>query len=218
MLYAEMQQVVIHINPQRVHERLTPPPFKALQRLLLPVDMLGISRLLPPTSTWRYIFGGNWERQAVDFRQSKSYRMMSDLVANRADYRQSLVYQRAIAKVQAGKPYHHKEHWAHDEAGVVRIFDTVLMPLIESMATQGYIQKPDADMPEFLISRSGQLIKCRRGRHRFATARLVGVDKGYPCIINTIHRDWWQEHVVRPGGNRLARFRQAMGKLEAQHQ
>lgn len=218
MLYSEVQRHVIYINPQVVDLHLSPPPFRALQTLLTPFDYSGLPWLVSPLAELRYVYGGCWETDAIKFNERGQYRRMLDLYQSLPDYHKSQTWHKAMKAVAEGKRFKFKNYVASTEQEVERVFRERLVPLMHSMAEQGYRRDKDIDLPQFLIASDGTLIKSRIGRHRFAAARIAGVTEGFPCVINTIHREWWREHVVRPVGSKRSNFHEAMDALQARYQ
>lgn len=124
MLYSEVQRYVIHINPQKVRLHFSPPPFRAVQTLLLPFDYTGLPWLFSPLAELRYVYGGRWESDAIDFTERGQYRRMLDIFQSLPDYRQSETYQRAMKAVQEGRRFKHKEYSLDGRGGGADIHRT----------------------------------------------------------------------------------------------
>jgi hypothetical protein len=158
---------------------------------------------LPPFSGWggrfgtlpvalmrkRLVFGGDWDLAAHDCADMLSFRRVASLVAHASAYRDSLWYDAARRSFEKHGYFRHKTRFARSIAEIDALFEDELVPLVVTMRDEGYRQRPGSDIPLALISRSGEVLKTEKGRHRFAAAQALGLED-FPLRIAAVHRDW----------------------------
>lgn len=210
----EIKQVVIYINPQKV-THYESSPNRAWQEIFKGLDRLKMTKLIQPIRTREYLLGGEWEQKTVPFRSIKRCYLIEDLFKNRHQYQNSLWYGRAMKTLEERGFFKYKHLLMHDQTSVDSFFENNRLPLLDSMFEHGYQQRPQDDVPYFLVGAQGQLYKSRRGRHRFAAALATGVKAGFPVRIETIHTQWWKSNVLkRSETSILDRYRAALTELE----
>ncbi len=141
----------------------------------------------------RLVFAGDWDLQGERISEMPTYRNLEGLYRVMPDYRGCEWYRRALQQIESGIPYHHNIHLqARSQAELDGLFEHHFMPLLSSMASQGYRHQEGADLPDGMVTRHGELLKTERGRHRLAAAQIVGADTLYPLRIVAVHRAWWR--------------------------
>lgn len=215
---AELQTVVVEINPQTV-SAYSRPPNRAWHKIFNVIDHVSASRLVSPLRAQEYLLGGDWEKQTVEFSETDHYKKLHNLFEHRLQYHNSLWYQEAIRAINTNGVFRYKHQQMHDIAAIQAFFQKKCLPLLNTMLASGYQQKPQDDVPYFMVGAAGQLYKSRKGRHRFAAALVTGVASGFPVRIETIHRTWWQQSVLaRSEATVMERFSAALHELAARYQ
>lgn len=181
--------LVIWLDPRTVTLQALPPGAHWARRMrqLNPLDRLTTA---PLYALWRrrLVFGGDWDLATQDFQSTKQWRLTADLAAHREDYRASEWYRRAVASLERHGSFRHKSIHARSLSEIDHLFETLFLPLLDSMRQTGY-QPGRGDLPLGLIDREGRVLKSEKGRHRFAAALVAGVRR-FPLQIAAIHRDW----------------------------
>ena len=184
-----IKKPVIWLDPQQVEQHALPPG-AAFARLMRQHNRLDRFTTAPLYALWRkqLVFGGDWDLRTQDFRSLRQWRWSADLDEHRDDYRASEWYRKATAALEKNGYFRHKSHRVRSISEIDQIFETVFLPLLDSMREGGY--DPNlGEWPLGLIDRHGRVLKSEKGRHRFAAA-LVGGQRRFPLQIAAIHRNW----------------------------
>lgn len=163
------------------------------------------------------IFGGSWDRATTPFVEHSAYKNMRDLQESLPNFQKSAWYQRALLQLEEDGTFWHKKHRAETPEDVDKIFRTMLVPLLESMNESGYEQRDGDDYPQGLISRTGEVIKTQKGRHRLAAAQLADREILIPLKIIAIHKDWWCGRYSQLDPSPRDDFDEAMRRIELQY-
>ena len=159
---------------------------------------------------------GDWDLNIQPIETMKTYQYLSDLWDCREDFKQSKWYQEALQTLIAKGSYTHKKTKVTSVEELDNLFQNSLLMLLTSMQTQGYIQGLDRENPRVIISREGELLKSRKGRHRFCAARIVNtptipveIDNIHPLFLEKIKGGFW--------GRELDNLKSALSDLEVRY-
>lgn len=183
------EKPVIWVNPQSISLHALPPGGYFAQQMQRHNPFDGVTTA-PLGALWRrrLVYGGRWDLATMPVDQLRQYRWMQDLARQGSDFRSSKWYRKARSAIERDGSYCHKTHCARTCPELDTLFETEFLPLLESMRTTGYRVIP-GDWPLGVIDRHGRVLKSEKGRHRFAAARVVGLDR-FPLSISAIHRIW----------------------------
>ena len=187
--------------------------------------------VLPPFAGWasgpkapvvallrkRLVFGGDWDLATELCADILSFRRVYSLAEHLPDYRQSLWYAAARRSFERHGYFRHKDRFARSVAEIDALFEQELVPLVMTMRDEGYRQRPGSDVPLAVITRTGELVKTEKGRHRFAAAQAVGC-ASFPLRITAVHRDWVRQCGLPRFGAPRARVISEIRALEARCQ
>ncbi|WP_422175925.1 hypothetical protein [Aestuariivita sp.] len=120
----------------------------------------------------------------------EEFLLIADLNSVLSDFRSSLWYAQGRDAIARGQRFSHKDRVATTLPELDEIFSGYLVPLLETMQRDGYVQRPGTDLPEAMIGRDGTLIKTAHGTHRLASAKVCGVTQGFPVKVVGVHRIW----------------------------
>lgn len=85
-----------------------------------------------------------------------TYRNLEGLYRVMPDYRDCEWYRMALQQIESGIPYHHNIHLqARSQAELDGLFEHHFMPLLSSMAGQGYRHQEGADLPDGMVPATG---------------------------------------------------------------
>ncbi|MBE0497362.1 MAG: hypothetical protein IBX45_13160 [Campylobacterales bacterium] len=91
-----------------------------------------------------------------------------------------------------------------------------MLGLLESMEEKGYNASLNPEHPRIMIGRNGELIKTRKGRHRFSAAQIVGA-KNIVVEIDNIHPLWLKKIEGDFKGNVLKKIKEGLKCIELKH-
>jgi hypothetical protein len=209
--------VVLEVNPHRVELHTLEPHLPwvvwSAQNLPQPVYRHGVLRLKYLLGR-RGVYRGTWDLRARPFEQREEYRLVADLYQSLPEYRRSRWYQQGLEVIGAGGVFTHKTEAARDVAELDALFEGYLVDLLETMAREGYRQRPGADLPEAMIGRDGTLIKTAHGTHRLASAKAAGASGLFPLRVIGVHRRWL---AALPDGGSEAAIAAALSEIEARY-
>lgn len=145
------------------------------------------------------------------------YSDLADLVTRRDAPERSRWYRRQVERFGEQGPFDLKGSSIGTVADIDRHLECHLLPLIRSIERDGY--RPDLadDTGAALVGSDGALHKAKGAKHRFAIARLLGVDR-FPLRITCVHRQWLRERVDTTMHRRaIAQIPVALREVEADH-
>lgn len=184
-----LNKPLIWINPQKITFHTLPPGAEFARRMQRqnPLDRFTTA---PLYAMWRrrLVFGGDWDEATQEFSSLRQWRWMADLAAHQDDYHSSQWYLAAAAALEKNRYFRHKTIYARNLQELEQVFETVFLPLLDSMHRKGY-QQDLGDWPLGLIDRQGRVLKSEKGRHRFAAALATGLTR-FPLQIAAVHRNW----------------------------
>lgn len=124
----------------------------------------------------------------------------------------------AKERILKGQCFRHKKSVAGSIKELNALFENQLMDLIYSMESHGYMESKSSDPCRVMISRTGSVIKGRRGRHRFAAARLTGV-REVPVLVSHMHLEFARRQgVIESKRINTERLCSAIRRVERAHQ
>ncbi len=169
-----------------------------MERLLLSLDPAAISvALLVRTPGERLRLGlggaflptpvrrGGWDRRTLPVEAHPVYRLMHRLDACGYDPEAGTAAFEAYFRERGLSPAAAREKARRKGAALVWRY----AGLVRSMAAEGYRPGRAPDEIGVAIARDGTLLKAPGGQHRFAAARLLGLDR-VTAEVCYIHRDW----------------------------
>ncbi|MBK1725623.1 hypothetical protein [Halorhodospira neutriphila] len=169
-----------------------------MERLLLSLDPTAISATLlvrTPGERLRLNLGGallpgpvrrgRWDRRTLPVEAHPVYRLMYRLDACGYEPEAGVVAFEAYFRERGLSLAAAREKARRKGAALVRRY----AGLVQGMAAEGYRPGRAPDEIGVAIARDGTLLKAPGGQHRFAAARLLGLDR-VTAEVRYIHRDW----------------------------
>jgi hypothetical protein len=118
------------------------------------------------------------------------YQKLTQLLTVFPNYEHSLWYQELLEECgrSGGATYKHLEFTTKEQ--IDAFFEQRILPLIDSLSIEGFIDNLSHDQPRGIIWSDGQIMKSIHGNHRFILAQLLELPV-IPIELDAIHRDWW---------------------------
>ncbi|MBE0497366.1 MAG: hypothetical protein IBX45_13180 [Campylobacterales bacterium] len=210
------EDIVLMINP-RVVKTYGYPSFGQRMMVRFVGFFVGKKRSAAffPDGDHLFFPPGDWDVNAIPLEKIARYKKMENLWRHRDNFRQSLSYKIAVAKMFVGRFFGkgmvYKKTPIKTFAELEDLLKHHLLNILYSLKNEGYRMDIEQDMPEVSIGREGQIIKSKRGRHRFIAAKIVGLEK-MPVVVSHIHPLWF-EKVVNESGSETRELGAALRKL-----
>src|SRR5699024_176550 len=171
------------------------------------------TRRKPPS--WAFLHDGDWDLCRVDLRDDYALKFVRDLSTHRHALHKTERYRELMQRIQEGRPFRsHQEGFVLDTREQVLGWLTIYLGFLDRMAAQGYDEQRAKDYPGIAITRTGTIVKVRRGAHRLAMAQWLGLPR-LPMKIHYVHRLWWEQVTAGTRGEAaLTRVRQALEQAQ----
>jgi hypothetical protein len=202
------------VTPHLVAKYAFPPAYRLTKRVR------GLSVVGPllslPLRAWGSLLSppGDWDSRTSLFRDHPTFRRVLDLEQHVDDFRASGWYRDALDELHATGRFRYKKRYMTSVTAIDDFFTDYLVGLIVSMRNTGYRTDAADDRPGVMIDRNGALVKSPGGRHRWAVATLLELDR-VPVQIEHIHPVWLKHIQGGFSGMPLERLRDALQKVQA---
>ena len=188
-------KAILHINPTKITHYADVPFYqdremvrkkygKTLGNFLLHTFYIHHSSFAPL---------GDWDTMKYPVEELKTYSYLKDLWSCKDDFKQSLWYQEALNTLMKKGYYQHKKTKVTSLQALDALFQNSLLMLLSSMKIKGYLPHLNHENPRVIITREGELLKSRKGRHRFCAAKIVEtpeiiveIDNIHPLFLEKI--------------------------------
>lgn len=142
-----------------------------------------------------FVIDGDWDVDGDSVQSDRNYLEISDLIAFGAKYKQSESFARCLSELSEGKAQ--KDHSGHPYTSEQSIADTFdyYLALIGDMRVNGYVQRKDLTHSKLdtdigvAVARDGSLLHFRRGHHRLAIAKQIGLTS-VAVQVQLVHAEW----------------------------
>lgn len=128
------------------------------------------------------------------FSCERKYKKVSNIVENRADFKNSIWYSDLVSCLQENGFARHKKIYMRSESEIDHFMTSYVLRLIDSLEQEGYDVARGKDFGTALIGKDGSIHKSASGDHRFYFSRVLGI-KPVPLAISGVHEDWYRENV-----------------------
>jgi len=142
-----------------------------------------------------FIIGGDWDEDSAPVSEDRNFLDIEDLIKFGKEYSKSMSFSRYVDEIIQKIPQ--KDHLGNrfeSRDNVKESFEFYLN-LIEKMRREGYIKKnhlndgkDDSDIG-VAIGRLGELVHFRKGHHRLAIAKQIGLDR-VAVVVQLVHSEW----------------------------
>lgn len=210
----------VEIDPTQVAEAVAselPLVKRARRRTRNAPDWVASAALAAVRAAHPFALGDRAYPDPVRVEETWWFSDMADLVTSRDAPERSRWYRRQVERLAEQGPFDLKGSPIATVADIDQHLECHLLPLIRSIERDGY--RPDLadDTGAALVGPDGTLHKAKGAKHRFAIARLLGVDR-VPLRITCVHRQWLRERVdTTTPGRAVAQIPVALGEVEADH-
>lgn len=204
------------VTPRLVPLYGLPPAYRRAKRLRSR-SLVGPVLSLP-LRAWGNLFAppGGWDVQTSLFRDHPTFHRVLDLERHLDDFRASEWYEDALREFHTTGSFRYKKRYMSSVAAIDAFFSGYLVALLVSMRDAGYRSDAADDRPGVMIDRNGALIKSPGGRHRWAVATLLEVDR-VPVQIEHIHPAWLRQIEGGFSGASLTRLKDALRAVQSAH-
>jgi hypothetical protein len=154
----------------------------------------------------------------VSIESGNTYRKLKDVLDHSDTPEASETYQHILREFRARGTYRHKKFVVGTEADVAKLVRACYSDLLSSMAKDGYVSEKTSTYATggtglAMIWKDGKLWHEDGATHRLSTARLVGVQRGFPLRIVGVHRDFLRAQGIR-GTPDLSRLPEALADAD----
>ena len=137
-----------------------------------------------------FSFPGSWEKIPVEL--NSTYRCMRELIVAGQDYQQTASYRDASNRLRMSGPHMHNGRYVQRPSDIDDYFETYLR-IAAGLKTGGF-QKERADAARdpyvgAAIGPLGEVFHFRKGHHRFALARELGITS-IPVKVHAVSTTW----------------------------
>lgn len=131
----------------------------------------------------------------VSIESGGTYRSLKDVLDHTDTPEASETYQQILREFRARRTYRHKKFVVEAEADIATLVQACYSDLLFSMAQDGYVNGKTSTFTTggtglAIIWKDGKLWHEDGATHRLSTARLVGIQRGFPLRIVGVHRDF----------------------------
>ena len=142
-----------------------------------------------------FVMGGDWDKDGVPVGEDRNFLDIQDLIKFGKEYSKTMSFSRYVYEIIQKIPQ--KNHLGNRFESRDNVEDSFefYLNLIEKMRQEGYIKKDylndgkkDSDIG-VAIGRLGELIHFRKGHHRLAIAKQIGLER-VAIAVQLVHPDW----------------------------
>ena len=181
---------VIWVDPLSINYFQLPPHYwwySKFQSYPFPGFLNKFSDYLYNRLTENIWHSGSWDLRAEKFREKDWFVLIDDLVKNKNDFKKSNWYLFAKESLSSDGVFKYKKYQVASLLELDSFFSEYLIPLINSISTQGWNTEITDEIPTGMIGRDGSLIKSGFGCHRLAILQSINMNYKYPLRIVSIH-------------------------------
>lgn len=144
-----------------------------------------------------FVFPGRWAMVAVE--ENATYRCMRELAARGGNFSETSCYNAAVHRLGASGPYMFNGRHVRHGSDIVAYFENYSR-LAASIRVHGFMtggERPRNEDPYVgvAIGPSGEVHHFRKGHHRFAIARELGIAE-IPVKVLAVHSDWLAKNLT----------------------
>lgn len=137
----------------------------------------------------------------VPFERSETYQRMKDVWEHMNNLERSATYRHIKDSLISKGEYRHKNYRISHETEIVSMMRTCYCNMLNSMAEAGYVPGKKSSFAtggtgRAIVWREGTIWHERGATHRLVSARVVGLNNGFPLRIVAAHRDWLHAHGI----------------------
>lgn len=144
--------------------------------------------------------------------QMKQHVLVDDLLKSLPDFKKSKWYAEHLKNLAKKDATKHKGQQLTREEDVSLFFEKDILPMMAEIGKNGYDATRFPVEGRCFIGPNGEIYKGLAARHRFAMARLLGVNS-FPLVVHGVHERWFAANV----GSRMdvEKLGAAIGKAAA---
>jgi hypothetical protein len=172
----------------------------------------GVSRLL---ATHNFIVGGDWEPDAEPLHAHPKFIEMRSLLDSHPDFRACEAYAQRVQEMEQGMARKHRNTYLDSIERIDAYFQHYVC-LIYSLRAHGCRSQHEVGGDDakigVAIGQSGEVMQFRKGNHRRALAKLLGLER-IVVGVRMIHAAWLRECVLRYGPPPAVALRAGLSEL-----
>jgi len=148
-----------------------------------------------------FIATGSWDIHPDLFDRHETAIEMKDLLDCNGEFSKSESYKKRIDEMNAGAPRKHRGIYL-DSTEKINAYYTRYLRIIDSMRQHGYkpqksLRGSDVEIG-VAIGRNGELLCIRKGHHRLAIAKSLGLER-VAVSVRLIHHEWLYKCMEKTG-------------------
>jgi hypothetical protein len=138
----------------------------------------------------------------VPVNETPVFLKMKDVFENRKNLKASQTYEKIANRIEVHGFYKHKSYIVQSSNEIEDCIKACFLDILLSMDQFGYLENKKSDFAtggigSAFIDRDGTILKSIGATHRFAAAKVVGLESLFPLRIIGTHADWLQSHGIR---------------------
>ena len=125
--------------------------------------------------------------------ESRKFQIVQDFIARKDTPKASIWFQELENTLEKTGVARHKDIEMQSIADILKFFSDYVGPLVDDLATNGYVANHTGFESMAVIGADGALIKSASGNHRFSICKAIGTPN-FPLRIVGMHADYFAAH------------------------